>query len=88
MVHVLHEPELPCACNVKQPSVGCVLTVHQLSWWGSGPLVESRRVTPGEIVFAVTLVTEVSCPGSMAMDVPLSILLTDVSCGSKGQQGD
>lgn len=50
--------------------------------------VESRRITLGEMVVFVTLGTEVSCPGSMAMAVPLCILLTDVRCGGNGQWGD
>lgn len=49
--------------------------------------VDNRRITPGEMVFAVTLGAHVSCPGSVAVYIPPSICLTDVSCGGKGRWG-
>lgn len=45
--------------------------------------VQSRHRNLGKMVFAVILSTEVPCPGSMAMDVPLSMLLTDAAVVTK-----
>lgn len=55
-------------------------------WLGQ---VQSRHRNLDKVVFAVILAAEVPCPGSLAMDVPLSILLTDAAVVTKdnGEHG-